>query len=59
MTDKKKDVLERTSRGGTGGRPTRKEAVRRDARLLDVATTLFMERVLMAHQSMRSRRRLA
>jgi TetR/AcrR family transcriptional repressor of mexJK operon len=44
VTDKKIDVLERTSRGGAGGRPTRKEAVRRDARLLDVATTLFMER---------------
>jgi AcrR family transcriptional regulator len=27
-----------------GGRPTREEAVRRDARLLDVATRLFMER---------------
>lgn len=28
----------------SGGRPTREEAVRRDARLLDIATTLFMER---------------
>jgi TetR/AcrR family transcriptional regulator, mexJK operon transcriptional repressor len=27
-----------------GGRPTREEAVRRDARLLEVATRLFMER---------------
>jgi TetR/AcrR family transcriptional regulator, mexJK operon transcriptional repressor len=27
-----------------GGRPTREEAVRRDARLLEVATKLFMER---------------
>lgn len=27
-----------------GGRPTREEAVRRDARLLEVATNLFMER---------------
>src|SRR5258707_6897101 len=31
-------------RRGGGGRPTREEAVRRDARLLEVATTLFMER---------------
>ncbi|WP_425991688.1 TetR/AcrR family transcriptional regulator [Afipia sp. DC4300-2b1] len=28
----------------SGGRPTREEAVHRDARLLDIATTLFMER---------------
>ncbi len=28
----------------SGGRPTREEAARRDARLLDIATTLFMER---------------
>jgi TetR/AcrR family transcriptional regulator, mexJK operon transcriptional repressor len=41
---KKADVLERASRRASGGRPTREEAVRRDARLLDVATTLFMER---------------
>jgi TetR/AcrR family transcriptional regulator, mexJK operon transcriptional repressor len=34
----------RPARRGTGGRPTREEAVRRDARLLDVATKLFMER---------------
>jgi TetR/AcrR family transcriptional regulator, mexJK operon transcriptional repressor len=32
------------ARRGAGGRPTREEAVRRDARLLDVATRLFMER---------------
>jgi TetR/AcrR family transcriptional regulator, mexJK operon transcriptional repressor len=32
------------ARRGAGGRPTREEAVRRDARLLDVATKLFMER---------------
>jgi AcrR family transcriptional regulator len=32
------------ARRGGGGRPTREEAVRRDARLLDVATKLFMER---------------
>ena len=44
MTNKRTDGLERTSRRGAGGRPTREEAVRRDARLLDVATTLFMER---------------
>jgi len=35
-------VLERTNR--RGGRPTREEAEARDARLLDVATRLFMER---------------
>jgi AcrR family transcriptional regulator len=34
----------RPVRRGSGGRPTREEAVRRDARLLDVATKLFMER---------------
>ncbi len=28
----------------SGGRPTREDAVRRDARLLNIATTLFMER---------------
>src|ERR1700716_2896305 len=37
-------VATRPARRGTGGRPTREEAVRRDARLLDVATKLFMER---------------
>jgi TetR/AcrR family transcriptional regulator, mexJK operon transcriptional repressor len=31
-------------RTGSGGRPTREEAEARDARLLDVATRLFMER---------------
>jgi TetR/AcrR family transcriptional regulator, mexJK operon transcriptional repressor len=36
-------ALERTIRRG-GGRPTREEAEARDARLLDVATRLFMER---------------
>ena len=36
-------ALERTIRRG-GGRPTREEAEARDARLLDVATSLFMER---------------
>ena len=35
-------ALERTSR--RGGRPTREQAEARDARLLDVATKLFMER---------------
>jgi TetR/AcrR family transcriptional regulator, mexJK operon transcriptional repressor len=37
-------VATRPARRGAGGRPTREEAVRRDARLLDVATELFMER---------------
>ena len=37
-------VVVRPARRGAGGRPTREEAVRRDARLLDVATKLFMER---------------
>ena len=37
-------IAERPVRRGGGGRPTREEAVRRDARLLEVATTLFMER---------------
>ena len=37
-------IAERPARRGSGGRPTREEALRRDARLLDVATTLFMER---------------
>lgn len=37
-------VATRPGRRGSGGRPTREEAVRRDARLLDVATKLFMER---------------
>jgi TetR/AcrR family transcriptional regulator, mexJK operon transcriptional repressor len=37
-------VAARPARRGSGGRPTREEAVRRDARLLDVATKLFMER---------------
>jgi TetR/AcrR family transcriptional regulator, mexJK operon transcriptional repressor len=37
-------VVARPARRGAGGRPTREEAVRRDARLLDVATKLFMER---------------
>lgn len=32
------------ARRGSGGRPTREEAVRRDARLLKVAATIFMER---------------
>jgi TetR/AcrR family transcriptional regulator, mexJK operon transcriptional repressor len=37
-------VATHPARRGSGGRPTREEAVRRDARLLDVATKLFMER---------------
>jgi AcrR family transcriptional regulator len=37
-------VATRPARRGGGGRPTREEAARRDARLLDVATKLFMER---------------
>jgi TetR/AcrR family transcriptional regulator, mexJK operon transcriptional repressor len=44
MTNKGIEAAERPARRGAGGRPTRQEAVRRDARLLDVATTLFMER---------------
>jgi AcrR family transcriptional regulator len=44
MTDGGTEVAERPVRRGAGGRPTREEALRRDARLLDVATTLFMER---------------
>src|SRR6266478_3359969 len=44
MTNAGIDAAERPARRGGGGRPTREEAVRRDARLLDVATTLFMER---------------
>jgi TetR/AcrR family transcriptional repressor of mexJK operon len=44
VTNKGIEALPRNSRRGSGGRPTREEAVRRDARLLDVATTLFMER---------------
>jgi TetR/AcrR family transcriptional repressor of mexJK operon len=32
------------ARRGTGGRPTREEAARRDERLIEVATNLFMER---------------
>ncbi len=41
---KKATVATRTARRRAGGRPTREEAVRRDVRLLDVATNLFMER---------------
>jgi TetR/AcrR family transcriptional repressor of mexJK operon len=44
MTNKGIEAAERPARRGAGGRPTREQAVRRDARLLDVATTLFMER---------------
>lgn len=44
MTDEEIGAVERPVRRGSGGRPTREEAMRRDARLLDVATTLFMER---------------
>src|ERR1700704_2187681 len=44
MTNGEIEVAERPVRRGAGGRPTREEALRRDARLLDVATTLFMER---------------
>ena len=43
MTNEGIGAVDRPVRRG-GGRPTRAEAVRRDARLLDVATTLFMER---------------
>jgi TetR/AcrR family transcriptional regulator, mexJK operon transcriptional repressor len=41
VTSKGTKALQRT---GSGGRPTREEAEARDARLLDVATSLFMER---------------
>jgi TetR/AcrR family transcriptional repressor of mexJK operon len=41
---KEGNVAERPAARGGGGRPTREEAVKRDARLLDVATKLFMER---------------
>src|ERR1700704_6990702 len=44
MTNEGVEVAERPVRRGGGGRPTREQALRRDARLLDVATTLFMER---------------
>ena len=44
MPRKAIEALERIGRRGAGGRPTREEAERRDARLLDVATNLFMER---------------
>jgi TetR/AcrR family transcriptional repressor of mexJK operon len=37
-------VATRAARRASGGRPTREEAAQRDARLLDVATKLFMER---------------
>ncbi|GJE38677.1 TetR/AcrR family transcriptional regulator [Methylobacterium persicinum] len=35
---------ETTPRRGTGGRPTREEAARREARIVEVATQLFIER---------------
>jgi TetR/AcrR family transcriptional repressor of mexJK operon len=44
MSNEGIEVAERPVRRGGGGRPTREEAVRRDARLLEVATTLFMQR---------------
>jgi TetR/AcrR family transcriptional regulator, mexJK operon transcriptional repressor len=44
VTSKGIEALQRTGRRGGGGRPTREEAEVRDARLLDVATNLFMER---------------
>jgi TetR/AcrR family transcriptional regulator, mexJK operon transcriptional repressor len=44
VTSKGIEALQRTGRRGGGGRPTREEAEVRDARLLDVATSLFMER---------------
>ena len=44
MTSKAIEALQRTGRRGGGGRPTREEAEARDVRLLDVATSLFMER---------------
>lgn len=36
--------LPAAARRGSGGRPTREEAARRDERLIEVATALFMER---------------
>jgi AcrR family transcriptional regulator len=44
VTGKRIEALQRTGRRGGGGRPTREEAEARDTRLLDVATSLFMER---------------
>jgi TetR/AcrR family transcriptional repressor of mexJK operon len=44
VTSKGIETLQRTGRRGGGGRPTREEAEARDARLLDVATSLFLER---------------
>jgi TetR/AcrR family transcriptional repressor of mexJK operon len=44
VTSKGIEALRRTGRRAGGGRPTREEAEARDARLLDVATSLFMER---------------
>jgi TetR/AcrR family transcriptional repressor of mexJK operon len=45
VSSKEIKALQRTARRtGSGGRPTREEAEARDARLLDVATSLFMER---------------
>jgi AcrR family transcriptional regulator len=44
MTNAGIEAVDRPVRRGGGGRPTREQAVRRDARLLDAATTLFMER---------------
>jgi AcrR family transcriptional regulator len=44
VTSKGTEALQRTGRRGGGGRPTREEAEARDTRLLDVATSLFMER---------------
>src|SRR3982074_3563746 len=38
------EQLPAATRRGTGGRPTREEAARRDERLIEVATNLFMER---------------
>jgi len=35
---------ESTAKRGTGGRPTREEAARREARIVEVATRLFIER---------------
>jgi TetR/AcrR family transcriptional repressor of mexJK operon len=44
VTGKRIEALQRIGRRGGGGRPTREEAEARDTRLLDVATSLFMER---------------
>ncbi len=38
------DPLQKKIRRGTGGRPSQEEAIRRDARLIEIAAGMFMER---------------